>query len=99
VAKIISDGPLDITGKNVQKGDVLIAVNGEKVIMDNNRKSYFLEASKEHEIELTFNRNGKETKVNVHPISSNAEQTLLYDGWVDNNQKYLDCFYILKRLG
>jgi tricorn protease len=42
VAKIISDGPLDITGKNVQKGDVLIAVNGEKVIMDNNRKSYFL---------------------------------------------------------
>ncbi len=90
VVRIISDGPLDITGKNVQKGDVLIAVNGEKITSDRNRESYFVEASKDDEIELTFNRNGKEAKVNVHPISSNAERTLLYDEWVDNNQKYID---------
>tara|TARA_R110002012_G_scaffold263456_2_gene446410 strand:+ start:53993 stop:57154 length:3162 start_codon:yes stop_codon:yes gene_type:complete len=87
---IISHGPLDITGKNIQMGDVLIAVNGEKVALDKNREAYFVDASLDNEIELLFNRKGTEIKVNVHPISSNAQRTLLYDEWVATNQKYID---------
>jgi tricorn protease len=90
IRSIISHGPLDITGKNIQKGDVLIAVNGEKVASDKNREAYFVEASLDNEIELLFNRKGIVIKVNVHPISSNAQRTLLYDEWVANNQKYID---------
>ncbi|WP_047418065.1 S41 family peptidase [Cellulophaga sp. Hel_I_12] len=90
ITSIIHHGPLDITGKNIQKGDVLIAVNGEKVTSDKNREAYFVEASLDNEMELLFNRNGAAIKVNVHPISSNAQRTLLYDEWVANNQKYID---------
>lgn len=90
VHRIIHNGPLDVAGKDVQKGDVLTSVNGEKVNVDINREAYFVEASKDEEMQLVFDRSGKEIKVAVHPISSNAQRTLLYDEWVKDNQEYID---------
>ncbi|MFD0795886.1 S41 family peptidase [Maribacter chungangensis] len=90
VERIITDGPMDVAGKDLKKGDVLVAVNGKRVNANTNRESYFVEASRDKELPLVFDRGGKEIKVMVRPISSGAQRTLLYDEWVKNNQAYVD---------
>ncbi|MFS4415403.1 S41 family peptidase [Maribacter sp. 2307ULW6-5] len=90
VERIITNGPMDVAGKDLKKGDVLVAVNGKRVNANTNRESYFVEASRDKELPLVFDRGGKEIKVMVRPISSGAQRTLLYDEWVKNNQAYVD---------
>jgi C-terminal processing protease CtpA/Prc len=52
------------------------------------RYYYFTKPSLDQEIKLTFNRNGKEVEVKVHPQSS--LYTNMYDEWIDNNRKRVD---------
>jgi tricorn protease len=90
VERIIPDGPADVSGKDLQKGDVLVAVNGKKIDPSTNRESYFNQPSLDTEMQLDFKRSGKTTTINIHPISTNAQRNLIYDEWVDENQKYVD---------
>lgn len=90
VERIISDGPADITGKDIQKGDRLLAVNGKKIDPERNRESYFIQPSMDTEIQLTLVRNSKEILINLHPTLSGNVRNLLYDEWVDDNQSYVD---------
>lgn len=90
IERIISESPTDVSGKNLRKGDVLVAVNGNKVNTKNNRESYFTNPKFNSEINLTFARNGSEFNVNIHPTSYRAISTLLYDEWQDDNQSYVD---------
>ena len=90
VSSIVKESPSDITGKNLRKGDVLIAVNGEKVNTSKNRESYFTTPSSLNELTLTFKRNGSEFNVNIHPSSSGNIRNLIYDEWQDENQDYVN---------
>jgi len=90
VAAIIADSPADVTGKNLKKGDVLVAVNGQAIDPKKNREAYFNEPSLDKEIQMDFKRDGKTISINLHPISNTAQRNLLYDTWVDANQKYVD---------
>lgn len=90
VARIVSKSPVDITGKDLKVGDVLTHVNGVAVDATTNRESYFSEPSMDDELQLTFKRNGKDIKINIHPTSSRTLRGLLYDEWVATNQSYVD---------
>jgi tricorn protease len=90
VSGIIKESPSDISGKNLRKGDKLIAVNGEKVNANENREKYFSAPSFSNEIALTLERNGTEFNVNFHPASSGNIRNLIYDEWQDENQIYVD---------
>ncbi|WP_394974227.1 S41 family peptidase [uncultured Croceitalea sp.] len=90
VEHIITDGPMDVSGKNIRKGDRLIKVNGEKVNETMNRESYFVRPSRDQELFLTFSRNGNPISIKLHPTNTNATRTLLYDEWMDKNQNYVD---------
>lgn len=90
VDRIITDGPTDITGINIRKGDRLTAVNGEKINEAINRESYFVRPSRDKELTLTFSRNGSSEDVKIHPTNTNTTRNLLYDEWMDNNQSYVD---------
>ena len=90
IERIVSESPTDVRGKNLRRGDKLIAVNRKKVNTKSNRESYFTNPKFSSEISLTFARNGKEFNVNVHPTSYRAISTLLYDEWQDANQSYVD---------
>ncbi|MEO0571518.1 MAG: S41 family peptidase [Bacteroidota bacterium] len=90
VEGIIKDGPMDVKGKNLRKGDRLIAVNGVKIDATKNRERYFVQPSIDKELTLTFDRNGSKHNVKLHPISSNQQRGLLYDEWIDNNQRHVD---------
>ncbi|MDT0538840.1 S41 family peptidase [Croceitalea sp. P059] len=90
VERLLTDGPADITGMPLRKGDRLIAVNDVKVNEAMNRESYFVQPSRDKEITLTFSRNGSPIKVKIHPTNTNNARTLLYDEWMDANQSYID---------
>jgi len=90
IERIIKQGPTDITGKNVRMGDKLVAVNGIKIDEKENREKYFAAPVFENEISLTFERNGVQFSVNVHPVSNGTIKDLLYDEWQDENQNYVD---------
>ncbi len=90
VEAIITDGPADISGKNIKKGDVLISVNGQKIDSKKNREFYFNEPSIDSEIQLEFKRGDENISVNLHPMTTSSQRSLLYDEWVDDNQKYVD---------
>ncbi len=87
---IVKESPADVTGKNLRKGDKLVAVNGEKINSKNNRERYFSAPSSLREITLTFERNNSEFDVNIHTTSSGAIRDLIYDEWQDANQNYVD---------
>ena len=90
ISDIVKESPADITGKNLRKGDKLVAVNGEKINSKNNRERYFSAPSSLREITLTFERNNSEFDVNIHTTSSSAIRNLIYDEWQDENQNYVD---------
>ncbi len=90
VSHIIKDGPADVSGKNIQVGDKLIAINNEKIDEDTNRESYFIRPSLDKEMQLTFERNGALHTVKIHPIRTFQIRGLLYDEWMDANQNYVD---------
>lgn len=98
VDRIIKNGPTDITGKNIRKGDKLIAVNGVSIDKKTNRELYFstpilnsdAKFPRESEITLTFERNGSDFNVNIHPSPYTTIRNLLYDEWQENNQNYVD---------
>ncbi|MEM1339292.1 MAG: S41 family peptidase [Bacteroidota bacterium] len=90
VARIIKDGPADISGKNIQVGDRLIAVNGIKVDAEQNRESYFVQPSLDKELRLSLERGGTPHEIKIHPIRSNQQRGLLYDEWMAHNQRYVD---------
>ncbi|MBN7814168.1 S41 family peptidase [Algoriphagus pacificus] len=90
VDKVIKDSPLDLDQIPVKTGDELIAVNGINVDKSKNRNSYFVAASMDDELEMTFLRGGEKVNVKVHPTSYNAMKTWLYDEWMDTNEAYVD---------
>lgn len=90
VERTVKQGPTDIAGKNIKIGDKLVAVNGIKIDDKQNREKYFSAPIFENEISLTFERNGAQFSVNVHPVSNGIIRDLLYDEWQDENQKYVD---------
>ncbi|MDZ7767235.1 MAG: S41 family peptidase [Melioribacteraceae bacterium] len=90
VERVVKNSPASKGDKGIKAGDELIAANGIEVDAKRNRESYFISPLSKDEIELKFNRSGDEYSIKLKPISSNAFETLLYDEWMDRNQKIVD---------
>lgn len=81
VAGVVAGSPVDNVDTDIKKGDVLVAVNGMRVVKSENREIYMASAVKEPEMKLTFSRKGKEVDVKVHTISYGELKNLLYGEW------------------
>ncbi|UZD21750.1 S41 family peptidase [Algoriphagus halophytocola] len=90
VDRVLADSPLDLDPVPVKPGDELLAVNGINVDKSINREFYFSSPTLAEELELTFQRDGEQLKVKVHPASYFAMRTWLYDEWMDSNEAYVD---------
>ena len=90
VDRIVAQSPASKGNKDIRSGDVLTKVNGNEVDNSLNRERYFISPSRENEIDLTFEREGNEYSVKIKPISSGTLETLIYDEWMDGNQKRVD---------
>lgn len=89
VDRVIKNSPADKAGIDIKKGDVLTEVNGKVVDKNIDRNFYFLNPAFSDEISLTFKRGEKEVKIKIHPESTGALRSQLYDEWIDNNKKYV----------
>lgn len=90
VKDYIKKSPVDKKGISIKSGDLLTAVNGIPVDPNKNREYYFNVPSIDQEINLTFKRNGKTFDVKIHPINTRTFKGLLYDEWIDANQRFVD---------
>jgi len=90
VSRLVAKSNATLTGDKILKDDVLTAVNGVKVNEDLDRDYYFTKPSLDREMTLTLMRKGKEVNVNVHPQSSGALRTNLYDEWIARNKENVD---------
>ena len=90
VAHIVAKGPASKKDVNLKVGDVLVAVNGNKIDKTRDRDSYFTWPSLANEVQLTVNRGGKEEVINIRPQSNAAFKDLLYDEWIRGNRNKVD---------
>ncbi|MCF8240712.1 MAG: hypothetical protein K9J16_04940 [Melioribacteraceae bacterium] len=90
VERIVKRSSVDKEDKEINRGDLLVAVDGVKVDESVNRNYYFTTTSIPDEVELTFKRGGEEFTTLVHPQSAGSLSGKLYDEWVDWNQNFVD---------
>lgn len=90
VASVVKNGPADVSGKDIQPGDVLTAIDGKEVDSSKNRELYFNRPSMPEEISLTFNRGSNSFTTKIHPESYFSTRNDLYDEWVDEKQDMVD---------
>jgi C-terminal processing protease CtpA/Prc len=88
VKDVIANTAADKKSVDILPGDILIKVNNETVDITKDRNSYFSKPSFDRELQLVFNRNGKQISVNIHPQRVIAPN--LYDEWIKNNQAIVD---------
>jgi tricorn protease len=90
VNRTLKHSPADLEPIPVKPGDKLVAVNGVKIDLTKNREFYFAGPAMAEELILTFDRKGEKVTLKVHPASSSAMKTWLYDEWMDQNEAYVD---------
>lgn len=90
VASVVKNGAADVSGKDIQAGDVLTAIDGKKVDNNKNREMYFNRPSMPEEISLTFKRGNNSFTTKIHPESYFSTRNDLYDEWVDEKQNMVD---------
>lgn len=90
VAEIVPGGPLSTAKAGVKAGDVILAINGDTIAPG---ADYFplLRNKAGKRVRLTVQDSaGKSRSVEVKPISSGRESSLLYTRWVRRNQAMVD---------
>ncbi len=82
--------PLFGPGKNIKKGDYLLAVDGQEVTTDNNIYSYFVDKAGK---EITLTVNSRPDMKTAHTIIVKplySEYRLRYLDWLEHNRKVVD---------
>ncbi len=88
VKYIVRRSAADKKAVDIKPGDILVKVNDEDVDKTRDRNYYFTVPTRDKELRLTFNRNGRMVNVKVHPQANMFNN--LYDAWIDNNQKLVN---------
>lgn len=81
VSGILADSPVDKVEIDLQKGDELIAVDGQGVDKSINREKYFSSAIAKEEMTLRFKRGNNEFDIKLHPVGFSAIKNLEYKQW------------------
>lgn len=87
VEKILRKSPAFLKNVDIQEGDILFSVNGQKIDQNQNRETYFTTPKKLEEITLEFDRKGKTISTKIHPISNGELKSLLYNEWIFENRQ------------
>lgn len=90
ITEVLKKGPAAKKGVDIQKGDILIAVNGQKVDPKVDRDYYFTYPDLHNELQLTLQRQTNLIETRVRPLSNAAFKTLLYDRWIEDNRQLVD---------
>ena len=91
VEEVIPNSPLALKQKNVKRGTIITAIDGQKIAA---RQDYnaMLDGKAGKRVRLTIRdpKTGKTSDIVTKPLSSKAENELLYRRWVDRNRHLVD---------
>ncbi|HLW51156.1 MAG TPA: LpqB family beta-propeller domain-containing protein [Sphingobacteriaceae bacterium] len=90
VERIVNNSPASKLGRDIQAGDVLVAVDGQTVDPKIDRDYYFTKPSLAAELRLSFDRNGTIIHTTVRPQRSNSLRDGFYGEWIKNNRSRVD---------
>lgn len=90
VERIVENSPAAKLGIDIHKGDLLVAVDGDRVDVKADRNLYFTKPKLVPELTLTFVRNGQEFSSTVRSQSSAALRDQIYDEWIMRNRTRTD---------
>lgn len=90
VQRVVANSNASRNGVDIQPGDVLVAVDGQRVDPLVDRDYYFTRPSLSDEMLLTFNREGREITAKVRPQSGGALRDQLYNEWIKANRRRVD---------
>lgn len=76
----------DMPDSKIERGDILIAVDGKKTEKNQNREFYFSQSDMPDEMALQFRRGSMEYTVKIHPSTYQSTASKLYDMWETNNR-------------
>ncbi|RZK50836.1 MAG: peptidase S41 [Pedobacter sp.] len=86
IDRIVDKSRASLSDANLKKGDILVAVDGQRVNDMIDRDFYFSKPSLAKEMKLTFKRDGKEFDVWMRPQSSGSLRANIYDEWIYANK-------------
>ncbi len=90
VAEVLPRSPLASAKANVKSGDVITAIDGEKIKKGADYNS-LLEGKAGKNTRVTIARKGGATDVvTIRPISAGDEREMLYQRWVEHNRHVVD---------
>jgi len=90
IAEIFPRGPLAVKAANIQIGDIVTAIDGEKILSG---KDYFplLEGKAGKKVRLEMRKgNGRIETVIVKPITPGTQSNMAYQRWVERNEQITD---------
>ncbi|ASV31851.1 S41 family peptidase [Maribacter cobaltidurans] len=87
IAEIIKGGPLDKANFNLKPGMIIEKINGETIVPTRDVASYLNRKQGEFMLLDVVGENSGRKQITVKPISLNEEAGLLYDRWVEINEK------------
>lgn len=90
IAEIFPRGPLASKSADLQPGDIILAIDGEKIKPESD---YFplLEGKAGKKVRLEVRKaDGKVSTVTVKPISGGAQSNMAYQRWVERNEQIAD---------
>lgn len=94
IKEIMAKSPLKLKKTDVEVGMIITKINGVKISseQESTTMDYLLAGKVGKNITLTVAKKegGKEFDVEMKPISSAAEATLLYHRWVERNRKIVE---------
>lgn len=91
IAEVLKGGPLDKAKYDVEKGDIILSIDGERINADKDVAQYLNRKSgKLTLLEIKDAKTGTSNVITIKPISLGQENRLLYKRWVKNNQEEVE---------
>lgn len=90
ISEILPRGPLSPKKVGAEKGDIIVAIDGHKILAGKDYNSFLENKSGRNTLITLRKADGKEVTRTVKPISAGSEQDLLYQRWVERNEAVVD---------
>lgn len=87
IAEVIKGGPLDKAGFNLKPGMIIEKINGETILPTKDVAIYLNRKEGQFMLLDIVGENNGRKQITIKPISLNEEGRLLYDRWVETNEK------------
>lgn len=85
VDEIIAQGPFDRSDSKLEAGDIIVAINGERILKGMDYYPLLDGKAGERVLVTIMKASGEEVEEVVVPVSSGAVNSLLYKRWVRHN--------------